>query len=131
MDLSTSVYRDLLKFSVAGIVIIVPTDFTQLSPLAIEQIQVLEQIMLEETTSVPIYFIRESVEVMEVYKTVKESAESLGVATSALQSKFNNLTLHLINLCESHDMQCLVHSYTSSCARKWCATSHGFNDRHS
>jgi hypothetical protein len=86
VDLSTSVYRDLLKFSVAGIVIIVPSDFTPLSPPVIEQIQVLEQIMLEETTSVPIYFIKESEEVMEVYKTVKDSAESLGATTSALQT---------------------------------------------
>ncbi len=88
-------YRDLIKYSVAGIVIIVPSDVVSLSPDLIDQIQQLEQIMIEETTSVPVYFIRETEEVLELYETVKESAESLGVSSSAFQSK---CTLHFATL---------------------------------
>lgn len=87
VDLSVSMYRDLLKFDVAGIVIVVPSNFAQLSAEVIEQIHSLEQVMLEDTTTVPVYFINETDDLREVYDTVKESAESLGQKTSTLQSR--------------------------------------------
>ena len=70
MDLTVGLYRDLLKHSVASILIIVPSDFSTISDDVKEQIQELEQ-MLEETTTVPVYFVVESPDVDELYKIVK------------------------------------------------------------
>lgn len=90
MDLTVSVYRDLLKHNVGGVVIIVPMEWKELSQEIKEQIQELERIMLDESTSVPVYFIRESKEVVEMYETVQRSAESQGMKLSATESKLKN-----------------------------------------
>jgi len=78
---------DLLRHSVAGILIIVPSDFSDLSKELRDQIQELEQTMLEESTSVPVYFTVESEDILNVFETVKQSGDSLGPKSSALQSK--------------------------------------------
>lgn len=86
VDLTVTMYRDLLRHSVAGVVVIVPSDITSITGELKEQIQELEQVMLEEFSTVPVYFIQESQDVNEVYQTIKDSAESMGTASSALQT---------------------------------------------
>jgi hypothetical protein len=86
IDLTLAVYRDLLRHNVGGIVVIIPTNFKSLSPEAREQIYELEHVLLDEATSVPVYFIRETPEVIEMYETVRKSAEVMGTKLSATQS---------------------------------------------
>jgi len=88
-------YRNLLKYSVAGIVIIVPSSkLSTLEPEVIDQIHQLEEILIEEATSVPVYLIQEDEEAQKLYETVQESAESLGATSSAFQSKNDFLNYH-------------------------------------
>lgn len=91
VDLTVTLYRDLLRHSVAGVVIIVPADLSSITGELREQIQELEQAMLEEFTSVPVYFIQDNPDVTEVYNTIKASAESLGTASTALQTLFHHV----------------------------------------
>ncbi|CAL8129212.1 unnamed protein product [Orchesella dallaii] len=91
VDLTVNMYKDLLTAQVAGIVIIVPADLSSISGEIRDQIQELEQAMLSDFTTVPVYFIQETQEVNQVYQTIKESAESLGAASSALQTLFHHV----------------------------------------
>jgi len=99
VDLTIGMYRDLLKYSVAGVIIIVPSpqEIKGLSNETIEQIHELEDVMLqqgdgtESPTVVPVYFIEQSEEVTEVYETVKESAESLGTSSTGLQTLLQHI----------------------------------------
>jgi hypothetical protein len=87
VDLTVSIYRDLIRHNVGGVVILIPSDFSALAAEVKEQIQELEQVMLDESTSIPVYFVRENKDVVEMYETVKRSAESLGAKSSATESK--------------------------------------------
>ncbi|ODM97538.1 Nicalin-1 [Orchesella cincta] len=91
VDLTVNMYKDLLTAQVAGIVIIVPADLSSISGEIRDQIQELEQAMLADFTTVPVYFIQETQEVNQVYQTIKESAESLGAASTALQTLFHHV----------------------------------------
>ena len=87
VDLTIAMYRDLLKQSVAGVLIIVPEDMSELSETTKEEIQALEQVMLEEATTVPVYFVVENTEVRELYDKVKKNADALRPGASGLESK--------------------------------------------
>ena len=87
VDLTVAIYRDLLKQSVAGVLIIVPEEFSELSETTKEEIQALEQVMLEEATTVPVYFVVENAEVREMYRKVKKNADALRPGASGLESE--------------------------------------------
>jgi len=129
VDLTISVYRDLIRHNVGGIVIIIPADLTTITGELKEQIQELEQVMLDESTSIPVYFIRESKEVMELYEAVRLSSESFGTKTSATQSNryFKYMLLKQFSLCFLCQILNIViiiidFSFDPICYWKWCST---------
>ncbi|CAG7838339.1 unnamed protein product [Allacma fusca] len=101
MDLTVGMYRDLLKHSVAGILIIVPADLSDISETTKEQIQDLESVMLEEATSVPVYFVKEDDDVLQLYSTVKSNADILGPTSTGFETLIHHIQGNGVQLVSS------------------------------
>ncbi|GAB6032445.1 hypothetical protein CHUAL_011083 [Chamberlinius hualienensis] len=73
-ELKSSKYRDIINQGAAGLVILIPENFSTLSNLYKEHILELESTILEEETSVPVYFAVETPALLEIYYEVENSA---------------------------------------------------------
>lgn len=90
-ELTAAKYRDIISQMAGGLIILLPEHLNAISAQEKQHILELERTILEEETSVPVYFAIETAEVRQIYKNVENSMNTDGMG-SAAEAMMNSIS---------------------------------------
>ncbi|KAL8588571.1 hypothetical protein ACOMHN_059525 [Nucella lapillus] len=90
-DVTMPKYRDLATNNAGALLVLLPQDLAQLSSEEQEHLQSLERDLMQEETSVPVFFAQETPELREIYQDLEHGAAG-DQATSAWEALLSSAT---------------------------------------
>ncbi|XP_076465147.1 BOS complex subunit ncln-like [Babylonia areolata] len=90
-DVTMPKYRDLAANNAGALLVLLPQDLAQLSPEEQEHLQSLERDLMQEETSVPVFFAQETAELQDIYKDLEHGAAG-DQASSAWEALLSSAT---------------------------------------